>query len=169
MGKKNTPFIANLYQIHGKSLVLGKVLIAYTHIRKNIIVIRRWNFALAHLCPNNLRVRFVWSTIWQVTREHSRGGGGGDEKQLLKTVVCRESYLDANLFFSFRERGRAVRGSSLTGVRSLITLLSLRNSFPIWSSFRGLGVRSSTSVRRDFFSVYFPEKEKQKVMYVIGV
>ena len=56
-------------------------------------------------------------------------------------------YLEASLFFSFRDRGRAVRGSSLTGVRSLITLFSFRSSLPIWSSFLGFGVRSSTSVQ----------------------
>ena len=65
-------------------------------------------------------------------------------------------YLDASLFFSLRDRGRAVSGSSLTGVKSLITLFSLRSSVPICSNLRGLGVRSSTSVRRDFFSMYFP-------------
>lgn len=70
-------------------------------------------------------------------------------------------YLDASLFFSFRDRGRAVSGNSLTGVRSLITLLSFRSSLPIWRSFRGFGVRSSTSVRRDFFSVYFPKQFRQ--------
>lgn len=72
------------------------------------------------------------------------------------TVRAALFYLDASLFFSLRDRGRAVSGSSLTGVRSLITLFSLRSSVPICSSLRGLGVRSSTSVRRDFFSIYFP-------------
>lgn len=72
------------------------------------------------------------------------------------TVHATLFYLDASLFFSLRDRGRAVSGSSLTGVRSLITLFSLRSSVPICSSLRGLGVRSSTSVRRDFFSMYFP-------------
>lgn len=71
-------------------------------------------------------------------------------------------YLDASLFFSLRDRGRAVSGSSLTGVRSLITLFSLRSSVPICSSLRGLGVRSSTSVRRDFFSIYFPSLQQGK-------
>lgn len=71
-------------------------------------------------------------------------------------------YLDASLFFSLRDRGRAVSGSSLTGVKSLITLLSLRSSVPICSSLRGLGVRSSTSVRRDFFSMYFPSWQTMK-------
>lgn len=66
------------------------------------------------------------------------------------------THLDASLFFSLRERGRAVSGSSLTGVRSLITLFSLRSSVPICSNLRGLGVKSSTSVRRDFFNMYFP-------------
>lgn len=75
---------------------------------------------------------------------------------LPKHSGVRWIYLDASLFFSLRDRGRAVRGSSLTGVRSLITLLSLRSSVPICSSLRGLGVRSSTSVRRDFFSMYLP-------------
>lgn len=69
--------------------------------------------------------------------------------------VC-QVYRDASLFFSLRDRGRAVSGSSLTGVKSLITLFSLRSSVPICSSLRGLGVRSSTSVRRDFFNMYFP-------------
>lgn len=75
---------------------------------------------------------------------------------LPKHSGVRWFYLDASLFFSLRDRGRAVRGSSLTGVRSLITLFSLRSSVPICSSLRGLGVRSSTSVRRDFFSMYLP-------------
>lgn len=65
-------------------------------------------------------------------------------------------YLEASLFFSFLDLGRAVKGSSLTGVRSLMTWFSLRSSLPICSSFLGLGVRSSTSVRRDFFTAYFP-------------
>lgn len=77
---------------------------------------------------------------------------------LSKHLGVQQFYLDASLFFSLRDRGRAVRGSSLTGVRSLITLFSLRSSVPICSSLRGLGVRSSTSVRRDFFSMYFPLK-----------
>ena len=72
------------------------------------------------------------------------------------------TYLDASLFFSLRDRGRAVSGSSLTGVKSLITLFSLRSSVPICSSLRGLGVRSSTSVRRDFFSIYFPSWGEKK-------
>lgn len=43
----------------------------------------------------------------------------------------------SQLFFSFLDLGRAeLRGSSLTGVRSLITLFSFRSSLPIWSSFR---------------------------------
>lgn len=71
-------------------------------------------------------------------------------------------YLDASLFFSLRDRGRAVSGSSLTGVKSLITLFSLRSSVPICSSLRGFGVRSSTSVRRDFFSIYFPTRGEKK-------
>lgn len=79
-------------------------------------------------------------------------------------------YLDASLFFSLRDRGRAVSGSSLTGVKSLITLFSLRSSVPICSSLRGFGVRSSTSVRRDFFSIYFPtwgEKKRSRSRWLL--
>lgn len=72
------------------------------------------------------------------------------------------AYLEANLFFSFLDLGLAVKGSSLTGVRSLITLFSFLSSLPIWRSFLGLGVRSSTSVLRDFFAAYFPVLNVQK-------
>ena len=72
-------------------------------------------------------------------------------------------YLEASLFFSFLDLGRAVKGSSLTGVRSLITLFSFRSSLPIWSSFLGFGVRSSTSVLRDFFTAYFPIDDLREV------
>lgn len=72
-------------------------------------------------------------------------------------------YLEASLFFSFLDLGRAVKGSSLTGVRSLITLFSFRSSLPIWSSFLGFGVRSSTSVLRDFLTAYFPINDLKEV------
>lgn len=78
------------------------------------------------------------------------------------------TYLEASLFFSFLDRGRAVKGSSLTGVRSLMTLFSFRSSLPICSSFLGLGVRSSTSVLRDFFTAYFPgDGVKQVFTYTV--
>lgn len=72
-------------------------------------------------------------------------------------------YLEASLFFSFLDLGLAVKGSSLTGVRSLITLFSFLSSLPICRSFLGLGVRSSTSVLRDFFAAYFPVLNMQKI------
>lgn len=76
--------------------------------------------------------------------------------------VLPRTYLEASLFFSFLDLGLAVMGSSLTGVRSLITLFSFLSSLPIWRSFLGLGVRSSTSVLRDFFAAYFPVWNMQK-------
>lgn len=57
---------------------------------------------------------------------------------------------EANLFFSLRVFGRTLKGSSLTGVMSLITRPSLSNSFPIALSFLGFGVRSFPSPLRAF-------------------
>lgn len=82
---------------------------------------------------------------------------------LLIHAALSNTYLEASLFFSFLDLGLAVKGSSLTGVRSLITLFSFLSSLPICRSFLGLGVRSSTSVLRDFFAVYFPVLNRQKV------
>lgn len=49
------------------------------------------------------------------------------------------------MFFSFRLLGLTLKGSSLTGVISLMVWLNLSNSLPIALSFRGFGVRSLPS------------------------
>ena len=58
--------------------------------------------------------------------------------------------LDASLFFSFLDFGRTAMGSSLTGVMSLISRLSLSSSRPMLWSLRGFGVKSLPSPRLAF-------------------
>lgn len=53
--------------------------------------------------------------------------------------------LEASLFFSFLEVGRTLKGSSLTGVMSLMILPSLSSSLPMLKSFLALGVKSLPS------------------------
>ena len=66
-----------------------------------------------------------------------RGGGGwGDITNL-----------EASLFFSFLDLGLTAMGSSLTGVMSLMSRLSLSSSRPMLCSFRGFGVKSLPSPR----------------------
>lgn len=57
---------------------------------------------------------------------------------------------DASLFFSLRDFGRTLKGSSLTGVMSLMVRPSLSSSLPMLYSLRGLGVKSLPSPLRAF-------------------
>lgn len=73
--------------------------------------------------------------------------------------------LEANLFFSLRDFGLTLKGSSLTGVISLIMRPNLSNSFPIICNFFGFGVKSLPSPFRAFplccfkiSSIYYYEK-----------
>uniref|UniRef100_A0A147BEW5 Putative secreted protein n=1 Tax=Ixodes ricinus TaxID=34613 RepID=A0A147BEW5_IXORI len=65
---------------------------------------------------------------------------------------------EASLFFSLRDLWRALKGSSLTGVRSLMTRPSLRSSSPMLYSLRGLGVRSLPSPRRALPACFTPSR-----------
>jgi len=56
----------------------------------------------------------------------------------------------ANLFFSFLDFVLVGKGTSLTGVKALISLFNLSSSFPMAASFFGFAVRSFPSPLRAF-------------------